>query len=583
MGVLFPVLLAAVPIVILPRWSFYFDVIPKIALVLAVAALAILCAGFWRVPKTPRGRRFLALCAAQLGVTVLATALSSHRGLSFFGSTWRKEGLPEELAILTVAAAVFTFLSADQKRTASFLRITVLASIPVSLYGIAQYFGIDPWISRAAYHFGEGKFEIVRPPSTLGHAAYFATFLLYPLFVGMAAARGESSRVLKAMAITAAGAAGLAILLSGTRAAIVGAIAGALFVALREGVNTSGLRKIAAGAAIGLILLGAFYLSPAGAQLRARVHWSLDDRLGGARLLLWRDTLRMAEGHWVVGYGPETFVVEFPARESLELARAYPDFYHESPHNIFLDALVSKGVLGLIVLGAWALFGLVLARGAIGGAFVAMLVSQQFTAFTVPTELYFFVSIAILAAAAAREPSVVRAPHAVLRWVLAAPLLCFAAYLAIGDAMLASAARALDRNDAAAAARMIGRARSWRATADIYFSRRLMTAHFSDPVARFRAWEDAMEAARSAPATADDPMNAFVNLASFYAGAGDQTNVEKSLRASVAAAPNWFKPHSLLARLFALEGRGAEAASEARAAAERDGGKDPAADSLAHR
>jgi len=573
MGVLFPVLLAAVPIIILPRWSFYFDVIPKIALVLAIAALAISCARFWRVPESSRGRRFLWLCAAQAGAAVLATVFSTHRALSFFGSTWRKEGLPEELAILTAAAAVFTFLSDDRGRIASFLRVTVIASLPVSLYGIAQYFGIDPWISRAAYHFGEGKFEIVRPPSTLAHAAYFATFLLYPLFAGAAVARGEASRVLKTMAIAASGAAGFAILLSGTRAAIVGAIAGALFVALREGVNRSRLRKIAAGAASALAVLGAFYVSPAGAQLRARVHWSLDDRLGGARLLLWRDTLRMAEGHWMTGYGPETFVVEFPASESLGLAKAYPDFYHESPHNIFLDALVSKGALGLTVLGAWALFGVVLARGAIGGSFVAMLVSQQFTAFTVPTELYFYVAIAILAAEAC-EPSVERAPHAILRWALAAPLVCFAAYLAIGDAMLASAARALDRNDAAGAARMLDRARSWRATADIYFSRRLLTAHFSDPVARLMAWKDAMEAARSAPATADDPMNAFVNLASFYAGEGDQRNVEESLRASAEAAPNWFKPHSLLSRLFALEGRNAEAAAEAHAAAERDGGKD---------
>jgi O-antigen ligase len=580
MGVLFPVLLAAVPIIILPHWSFYFDVIPKTVLVLAIAALAIVWAGFWRVPATSTGRRFLALCAAQAAVTVLATVFSTHRPLSFFGSTWRKEGLPEELAILTVAAAAFTFLSGERGRARTFLSVTVIASLPVSLYGIAQYFGVDPWISHAAYHFGEGKFEIVRPPSTLGHAAYFATFLLYPLFAGAAVARREASRVLKTTAIAASGAAGFAILLSGTRAAIVGAIAGALFIALREGVNTSRLRKITAGAAIGLAVLGSFYVSPAGAQLRARVRWSLDDRLGGARLLLWRDTLRMAEGHWMTGYGPETFVVEFPARESLGLAKAYPDFYHESPHNIFFDALVSKGALGLIVLGAWALFGVILARGAIGGAFVAMLVSQQFTAFTVPTELYFYISIAILAARA-REPSVERAPHAILRWALAAPLACFAAYLAIGDAMLSSAARALDRNDAAGAARMLDRARSWRATADIYFSRRLLTAHFSDPVARFRAWEDAMEAARSAPTTADDPMNAFVNLASFYAGAGDQANVERSLHASVAAAPNWFKPHSLLARLFALEGRNAEAAAEARAAAERNGGKDPAADSLA--
>ena len=85
--------------------------------------------------------------------------------------------------------------------------------------------------------------------------------------------------------------------------------------------------------------------------------WSGEDRMGGARLLLWRDSLRMAESRWAFGYGPETFSLEFPRHESIELARAYPDFYHESPHNIFLDALDSEGVVGLAALAAMVLWG----------------------------------------------------------------------------------------------------------------------------------------------------------------------------------------------------------------------------------
>ncbi len=59
------------------------------------------------------------------------------------------------------------------------LRITVLTSIPISIYGVLQYFGIDPWLTPPGYHFGTGIFTIVRPPATLGHAAYFATYLLF--------------------------------------------------------------------------------------------------------------------------------------------------------------------------------------------------------------------------------------------------------------------------------------------------------------------------------------------------------------------------------------------------------------------
>ena len=62
----------------------------------------------------------------------------------------------------------------------------------------------------------------------------------------------------------------------------------------------------------------------------------------------------------LVGFGPETYGTEFLRFESIQLASVYPDFYHESPHNIFLDALTSQGFLGLLALlglcalGAWS-------------------------------------------------------------------------------------------------------------------------------------------------------------------------------------------------------------------------------------
>ncbi|HML16053.1 MAG TPA: O-antigen ligase family protein [Bryobacteraceae bacterium] len=569
MGILLPLLVGIVPLLILPRWSFYFDVVPRVVLLLAIAAVTLVWGGAWRVPLNRRARRFFMLVILQGAAILLSTIFSTHREFSFFGSAWRKEGLLVELAILVIAAATLTSISADGRRLHTFLRITVLASLPAALYGILQYFGIDPWILAAGYHFGNGAFMIVRPPSTLGHAAYFATFLLYAVFAAIALAAMETG-LWKTAAVAVAAIAGLAIVLSGTRAALLGAVMGAGFVVARDGLSAKHVRKAAAAGAVALAVLTAFYVSPAGERLRARAHWEQDDRLGGARLLLWRDTLRMAGSRWMAGYGPETFAVEFPKHESLELARAYPDFYHESPHNIFLDALISNGVLGFASLIAWSAFGLALSRGPIGGAFVAMLVSQQFTSFTAATELYFFITLAFLASDFAGL-GVSNAPRTVFRYALAVPFACFAVYLAIGDATLASARRSLDGNDVVSAARQVSRARAWHASADIHFSRRFLTASTADPASRLRAWKYAFETARTAPETADDPMNAFVNLASFYAGEGDAVQVDHCLRSAIGVAPNWFKPHWLLAQVLALEGRKTEAEAEARAAAERQG------------
>src|SRR5207245_2040087 len=113
-----------------------------------------------------------------------------------------------------------------------------------------------------------------------------------------------------------------------------------------------------------LASLIAFYYSPLGAQLRARMRWSREDVRGGARLLLWRDSLRMALERPLLGYGPETFPTEFPRFQSAELARAFPDFYHESPHNVFLDALTSQGFPGLVILAGIAALGLYAATAA---------------------------------------------------------------------------------------------------------------------------------------------------------------------------------------------------------------------------
>jgi len=576
MSLWLPSLAALVSLLILPGWSFYFDVIPKVAIVLAGAAVALWMP--WPAISSRRMKWLWGILAVEGIAVLIATAASAHRWFSFYGSTWRRRGVLAELAVLILAAAAAGTYRADRR----WLRIMVLSGLPVAIYAIFQYFGIDPLMDPAGYRFGEGQFMIVRPPGTLGHAAYLATYLLFVVFAGAALARMEAGLWKWAAAVTTV-VAGFAIVLSGTRAALLGLIAGAIFIALRERVNW----KWTAATGVLLMVLAAFYISPAGARLRARAFWSSEDRLGGSRLMLWRDSLRMAGGRWLAGYGPETFAIEFPRHESLELERAYPDFYHESPHNIFVDALLSEGVLGLAGLIALVASGLVCARGALGGAFVAMLVSQQFTAFTVPTELYFYLCVAMLVSERLPKKGTDRSVHRSapgsgrdvasgdrvvsplfqrFSKFLAIPFVGLAVYLSWGDVLLGSARRAMDRGQAGLAAELVDRARELGVSADLYFSRRFLTA---------KIWPAAIRAATSAPETGDDPQNALVNLAAFKATANDSRGVEETLRQAIAAAPDWYKPHWLLAQVLELGGRVPEAKAEAQAAADRDGGKHP--------
>jgi hypothetical protein len=157
--------------------------------------------------------------------------------------------------------------------------------------------------------------------------------------------------------------------------------------------------------------------------------------------------------------------------------------------------------------------------------------------------------------------------------LFALPFICFAIYLETGDVLLTDARRALDRGDAGSAAGFENRARGWSSAADIYFSRRFLALVPSDTIGSLLVLQYAMQAARNAPVSADDPQNAWINQAALDATVNDAPGVEQSLREAIAIAPNWYKPHWLLAQVLDRMGRKAEARAEARLALDRDGGK----------
>jgi Tfp pilus assembly protein PilF len=88
------------------------------------------------------------------------------------------------------------------------------------------------------------------------------------------------------------------------------------------------------------------------------------------------------------------------------------------------------------------------------------------------------------------------------------------------------------------------------------------------------AAQQALAAAVRASRNAEEPQNAWLNLAVFYGRQNDLTHAEQSLRAAISCAPNWFKPHWLLALVLRMTGRLQEARTEALLAADMDGGKD---------
>lgn len=592
MRLLVPLIAALVPLVITPGLLAYFDVTPKIAFLLIGTALILLyrCANLRNLGAVLRsriGRWWVALMAAQWLASGIATAFSTHPPLSLSGSIWWRFGFLSETGLLLFVLLAGAWIAADRLNLLALLRATTAAGALGALYGIAQYFGWDPLLPVKAYQAGEGPFTIVRPPGTLGHADYFAAWLLTTVFFGVALEQLEEIRWRRTAALACSAVMVFAIILSGTRSAMLGLLVGGI-VFFVTGHPKLRLRATIVSAAL-MAVVAVFFFSPPGSKLRARLHWSLEDTRGGARLPLWRDSLRMAVTRPIQGFGPETFATEFPRYQSVELSRAYPDFYNESPHNMFLDAFTSRGLLGLLPL--LALCGLGMAAGLQNRAHTAPLVAalagivvcQQFIVLVIPTALYFYLLVAILAGSAITPPArVVKnsgwyMPAAV---ALALLLSVFAIRLVVADAALASADRQIAAENAIGAARAYQIALRWQPSgsgSDLRYSRAMQDLAVRSKLfaTSLTARQEAIQAGIRATNSAEDRANAWYNLATLLAAGSDPVSVERSLRNAIAWSPNWFKPHWTLAQLLELTNRHAEAVLEADEAVKLDGGHDP--------
>jgi len=588
MALLQAVVIGLIALIITPGYFFFFDVTPKGIVLLAGTAATLFCTAFMGAGgiRAWRFTSLLLLAAVSVGVS---TALSANPALSLFGTNWRQFGALAQSATLLFAWLVTAHIAGRPGRARVVLRGVSAAGLVTAVYGIAQYFGWDPLLPAAAYRVGEGIWTIVRPPGTLGHASYFATWLLGAIFLSLALAALESSDFWRRLALTAAALAFMAMILTGTRAAILGLLAGGAVWLYWRGYRIT--RRMLALAAAVLIAGAVFYFSPAGWQLRSRARWFAEDPWGGARPALWRDSLRMALHRLPAGYGPEVFTSAFPPFESRELARAYPDFAHESPHNMFLDALVSQGVPGLLILCALCFAGFAAAwrlrarQGAVAAclaaALAAAIASQQFTVFIIPTAVVFYITLA-LAIGLATEPAAPRRhiPFAAGAVLAAVALVYAAARIEVADHALALAQRGLASGRLQEAAAQYSRYDRWRlpgASADLWYSRALMVAaqKAPSPLVQLQALAQSGAAALRATRTAEDPFNAWYSLAALCATQNDAVGAERSLRAAIAANPNWFKPHWTLAQVLLLEGRVPEAWREAALAADLNAGKNP--------
>jgi len=550
------VFLLLIPLAIAPGLLFHFEVAPKAVLVLLGAAIALLTGSL------PINRKVRFLFGAQLLSLGVSTLFSSDPHMSLAGTNWRQFG--------TVTHAAVIVLAAIGCRPSARKAISIAGWI-AAIYGILQYFGVDPLQAPATYLIGEGEWTIVRPPSTLGHADYAGTFYLFGIFAAAQLLRENSQRWFP-IAVILTGTA--AIALSGTRAAMLGLACGGAVLLL---LTRPPLKKIVIASLIATTICAGFYFSPAGEKMRARTRWFVEDASGGSRLMLWRDSVKLAVAHPITGSGPETFSTQFPRFQSRELARAFPDFYSESAHNIFLDAFTSQGVVGLLILLALCAAGLSTAKRkpAIGAGLAAAMTAQMFSVFIIPTALMFYLLVAMLS-----DDELPWQPPSWIRYAVAAVFLVFAVDSFSVASLLQTTKTQLEQGKFSEADQSYQKATKFPVrgnTAALWYSRTLLenlskTSTLADRIATTQRLK---AAARQAALTSEDRHNAFYNLAMADALINDFPSLEAHLRQAIQVAPNWYKPHWILAKALARAGRIQEAEAEATLAVDLEAGKHP--------
>jgi tetratricopeptide (TPR) repeat protein len=580
-----------VPLLLLPAYiSFSFDALPKAVYLYLSAAIFLLIPGeFVRCASnllaTAAGKLLL-MFALITSISLIVSAVASVAPeLSFFGSRWRYFGALSQLSVLAIGiAAAGTFSNC---RAALFfsLRMFSLGGLLAALYALIQFFGFDPLLDPRLYTFASAL-HVTRPPSSLGHPGYLAGFEATVFFVALAARQREERRSWRFVLVASAGLALVAILISGTRAAVLAVVlCFPVFFAIR------GMRAIAGRTPRVLLVssaavFGLLVLVPQGSGLRARLRQSTED-FGGPRLLVWKDTFHLIEARVATGSGPETFTVAFPRFESDELYRRYPDFQQESPHNVFLDAAVAQGIPGLlellfaVALAGWCAWKTEKANRDVAiillAGVVACLIFHQFFAFTLPTYCAFVLLISALVALSApvsRQPPQLLASYgrvalALSGTLVAVVLLASAAQESVTDHAFARIDSLLKHGNLASAIEQYHRAQRWKLIShspDLWYSQQMAWVAQALPAGELQqlARAEALESSRTAAADpGEDRVVAAYHRAVLCASTGQTQEAEIVTRRLSAQAPNWYQSHWILSRLLAASGRVEEGRREA--------------------
>jgi tetratricopeptide (TPR) repeat protein/O-antigen ligase len=343
-------------------------------MMLAAWLIKILEAGNWKLEACPEpsrrvGRWKLVLGSPLViptlilaGVYILTTITSVAPRVSFWGSYQRRQGLYVVLSYIAIFLLMLATLRTRQQLE-RLIRVILLTSLPISLYGIMQHYKVDPlvWIRGGAQ----------RVESTLGNPILIGAYLImvvpltvWQLIRSFSHIRTKEKQVGPSLVLF-----GCYLLLlilqliclvfTQSRGPEMGFLAGALFFLLLWAVlrRRRGLAIAVVGISIALLAIlvilnlpNSPLTLPKGTPYIGRLAVISSDIMRD-RSLIWQGTVNMItvdKIRAIIGYGPESMGLIFYTYIVPEwAARMGYNQTADRCHNETLDALVTGGLIGL--------------------------------------------------------------------------------------------------------------------------------------------------------------------------------------------------------------------------------------------
>lgn len=344
---LLTIIICFVPLIIAP-WTYDYFYYPKI---FSVYFISLIMIGI-HINAENRLKIEIDNPTKMLIIYCFLLIVSTYFSINYINSVWgsfrREEGL---IAILLYG--ILFILSKNYFRwNNKYSKWIIGSAVIVSLYGILQYFGLDP-IPRDEIRFAWGT----RAFSTMGNPNFLGSYLVLMLPLSMISFIQDK----KFLLLISSSIIYTCLLLTFTRSALFGFFIILFFVAYFLYKNKLLWENV-------IILLSAFAVITIlintqsngrllnrvlsiGSDAKILIEKEEDyEKAGANRIYIWTRTLELVKERPLVGYGIENLQPVFVQKYSDEMIDMYGKVYLvDKAHNEYLHIAVSSGIPSLVV------------------------------------------------------------------------------------------------------------------------------------------------------------------------------------------------------------------------------------------